>query len=250
MRLGLDRNAFELFEGTDFFGGGSPAQELLENRVMLMQYDIVFMNCGADIADPLDTDMVLDDPRVRENLRAFVDGGGRFFATDRAYDAVEAFAPAYVDFMGGANGLTASREPRAAAEVGIGEERATGRVLDTQLRDWLGEIGALQGVDMIPIQGFLSDWAVIDETNAMGGAKVWIEGEVPWYEGAAMTERRGVQPLTVTFEIGCGRTLFSSYHTVEGFEGGGSRLTPQEDVLAYLVLEIGACIENVVDPIF
>jgi hypothetical protein len=57
-----------------------------------------------------------------------------------------------------------------------------------------------------------------------------VSGEAP---------ERG-RPLTITFEAGCGRALFTSYHTVE--EEASRDWTAQEQILAYLVLEIGVCI--------
>ncbi len=55
--------------------------------------------------------------------------------------------------------------------------------------------------------------------------------------------RLGTKPLTITFEQGCGRALYTSYHTVEETSGSTAiNLSPQEMVLAYLVLEIGTCI--------
>src|SRR5690606_7660251 len=46
-------------------------------------------------------------------------------------------------------------------------------------------------------------------------------------------------PLTVTYEpAGCGRVLFSTYHTTDTPHAG---LAPQERILVYLIMEIGVC---------
>ncbi|MCA9695845.1 MAG: hypothetical protein KC636_40080, partial [Myxococcales bacterium] len=69
------------------------------------------------------------------------------------------------------------------------------------------------------------------------GHKTWIEG---WgSETWGVPPPDGKYPLTVTGEYGCGRILFTAYHTVEGSSYTG--LTPQELVLMYLILEIGVC---------
>ena len=50
----------------------------------------------------------------------------------------------------------------------------------------------------------------------------------------------GFSPATVSFQYGCGRTLFSTYHTENG--AGGTGLLPQEKALLYTVLEVVLCI--------
>jgi hypothetical protein len=48
-----------------------------------------------------------------------------------------------------------------------------------------------------------------------------------------------IHPLTVTFEpIGCGRVLYTTFHTTPSSHVG---LVPQERVLLYLMGEIGVC---------
>ena len=50
------------------------------------------------------------------------------------------------------------------------------------------------------------------------------------------------RPLTVTYEpVGCGRVLFSTYHTTHETHVG---LVRQERILLYLIMEIGVCKEG------
>jgi hypothetical protein len=69
------------------------------------------------------------------------------------------------------------------------------------------------------------------------GHKVWIEGEGSETWGVPPADEQ--HPLTITAEYGCGRLMFTAYHTVEGRDYVG--LTPQELVLMYLIMEIGIC---------
>jgi hypothetical protein len=69
------------------------------------------------------------------------------------------------------------------------------------------------------------------------GHKVWIEG--PGAESWGVPPADSNWPLTITGEYGCGRIMFTAYHTVES--GGYVGLSPQELVLMYLILEIGVC---------
>ena len=65
--------------------------------------------------------------------------------------------------------------------------------------------------------------------------KAWVEGD--WDDDGILSH-----PLTVTFEpIGCGRVLYSTYHTADNTHVG---LVPQERVLMHLVMEIGVCSNN------
>ena len=69
-------------------------------------------------------------------------------------------------------------------------------------------------------------------------AHTWVVGD--WGNGEGP-----IHPLTVTFEpTGCGRVMYSTYHTTEGVHSG---LVPQERVLLYLIMEIGECKDG---PIF
>ena len=63
----------------------------------------------------------------------------------------------------------------------------------------------------------------------------------------AIVEKSPTAPLTLTFEAGCGRVLFTSYHTHQHEGEAPSRwLNAQEMILGYLAFEIGTCVE---DPI-
>ena len=79
--------------------------------------------------------------------------------------------------------------------------------------------------------------------DGMGGMvdvshKVWLDG--PGGQPAA------VHPLTVTGQFGCGKIQFTSYHAAEFYNYVG--LSPQELVLIYTILEIGACQEPLPPP--
>ena len=78
---------------------------------------------------------------------------------------------------------------------------------------------------------------MVASVNSAAGGKVWVSAPVVWAGG------KGVRPLTASCDYrgsdgsGCGRVMFSSYHTY----GDAPDLLPQERVLEYLILEIGAC---------
>jgi hypothetical protein len=239
-KMGLDE--VDLYDG-DGLGGGPSLEMLLHDRARLTAYDVVFLNCGSlpEEGDPWGGGTsIVDDTAVLENLRALVEGGGRLYVTDEAYDYVERAFPRYVEYaIPGGDGLSERAEPEDAAEIGDDLSTVRGQVHDADLAAWLSQVGAMDG-DRVPIQGMIGGWAVIrrvDETRA----KVWVSGAASWGAGAP-DSGRGTVPLTVTYDRGCGRVLYTSYHTVG--EGASRAMAPQELILAYLTLEIGTCIED------
>lgn len=247
---------FDLYEGSSFgFGSTYPGLDALLRDLPRMQgYDVIFVNCGSgpEQGDIFTGDSILDEPAVRENIRQYVEGGGRFYVTDEAYDYVEQALPRFIGFENGFGpetaGLSETPEEEDSAEIGNDMEFANGTVHDDALRAWLGQVGALQPDTTVRITGIIAGWTVMHETDAMR-TKTWVSGDVVWISDDGFSDERGNRPLTVTFDYGCGRVLYTSYHTAEFslFGGGDPRaLTPQELILAYLTLEIGTCIE---DPI-
>jgi hypothetical protein len=68
-----------------------------------------------------------------------------------------------------------------------------------------------------------------------------ILGETPGY---------GSKPLNVTFNYGCGKVLFTTYHTIGALVGAPRpEMITQEKILLYLVLDIAVCTDTVIIPI-
>ena len=59
-----------------------------------------------------------------------------------------------------------------------------------------------------------------------------------WVEAAG-------SPVTTSFQHGCGRVLYSTYHTQPTNETNGA-LEPQALALLYLILEVGVCLDPVI----
>lgn len=236
---------FDLYDGSGEGAPRGPIEGLLRSREQLSRYDIVLINCGSLAEEGFDAPSILEEPAIAANLRAYVEGGGRLYVTDEAYDYVERSYPAMIDFEGGGAGLTETAEAEDVAEIGDDLGSVSATLHDEDLRAWLGLLGLASG-DTVTITGMISGWSVIADVDAMR-AKTWVSGPVRWLSPDGFDTSSGTRPLTVTFDRGCGRVLYTSYHTDDALEGGGSaELSPQELILAYLILEIGSCIE---DPI-
>ena len=72
-------------------------------------------------------------------------------------------------------------------------------------------------------------------------------GHYPWVEGPclACNPTDIFRPMTISAQYGCGRMMFSTYHTDESVHAG---LTPQELILLYIILEIGVCHDDAPPP--
>lgn len=232
-KLGVEEKV--VFNGRDLATGPESMQALLQNGALLKQHHMLFINCGTKFEG-----LVTQPGPARNNLRDYVKQGGRLFVTDYSYDFVEQAFPEFIDFQGLHDGepLT-TPEKHNAAEVGKEDLVVEGDVLDSNLKKWLAlpEIGALLPSGLVQIVGFETAWAV--QKSAIPGAKVWVQGHV---SGIGVTPD-APRPLTTSWDFvdadktGCGRIVFSSYHT----HGTQSTLLPQERVLEYLMLEIGGC---------
>jgi hypothetical protein len=203
----------------------SDAGALVRDPATLSLYDYVFVDCGAGV------DSGIDDA-IRANLRAFVEGGGRLYVTDQAYDVVEQTYPRALDYAGRSpgDGLSELPEPLDAAQHGR-QGAIASRIHDDTLREWLDLHGVLDGEGHLFLRGLAPGWALID--GAASTSTTWVSGPA---DGARD------RPLTVTFQAGCGMVLYTSYHTSGGTSG--PLLGPQETILAYLAFEIASCIED------
>jgi hypothetical protein len=184
----------------------------------LDDHDFVFLDCGQYAESTLLT------PTMEAALRGFVERGGRLYATDQAYDAVEQAFPTAIAFEGDV-GATAGNPD--AAQIGY-ESSATGTIHDEQLSSWLSAHDALDASGTIPISHLLGGWA--EMSSAAANTKVWVTAHVGGSE----------RPMTASFGSGCGTVLYTSYHTT----GGSSALDAQELILAFLAFQIAECAEN------
>jgi len=196
------------------------ARAFLQDANAMSQFDIIFIPCGSEPE-------VSIDPTVHKNLRDFAEAGGRVYVTDWHYDFVHQTWPGYVTF----------EDQSATPCSGCGDEYdSPAQVEDQGLKDWL----AAQGINSFMLE---ANWTKIMQLSAQptkdkdGGTiavqpKVWVKSQV---DGVGP-----VLPNTVSFEQGCGRVLFSTYHTETS-----STLQPQARALLYILLEVSVCTESV-----
>jgi hypothetical protein len=210
--------------------------QLVSNPAELANYHIIFVPCSGD-----EYVSSLTAANI-QNIRDWVDAGGRWYVADWANEWMGQVFPEYQTFQGGNFG---------GGDLGVYDSLAD--VLDPDMLAWLEALpDGLKDINPLndeshptlfelPLLQTVDNWSAIIATppvlvdDGMGGQidvghKIWLEGD-----GAGV----GVHPLTVSGQYGCGRIQFTSYHTAEFFDYVG--LSPQELVLVYTILEIGVC---------
>ncbi|MEC9071401.1 MAG: carboxypeptidase-like regulatory domain-containing protein [Myxococcota bacterium] len=231
--LGAVDGSGDLVGGTeafDLYDTWSDEQvELLLDWDVLSQYHVVFFPCDSSWPDDL-----LLNPVVLDNLRTYVQSGGRLYVTDWSYDILNEAFPGPILWV-------EQTAEMGSAELGIYDAPAI--VNDAGLQTWL----QVQDIEDFDLE---DNWTGIDSVQTylaeneygnelMMEPTVWVSSDVPSGVSSGFT---GEHPATVSFQNGCGRAMFSTYHT-EGFAGTG--LMAQERALLYIILEVAACIGHV-----
>jgi hypothetical protein len=251
-KLGLEDNAFDRYEGAKVLTSkpALPSFGTLVNDLAKMKsYNIIFINCTTNTFEE-----ELKKPQVRQNIKDYMNAGGRFYVTDWSYDwieQVEAFSP-FIDFEPGP--WTAAPEKQDAAAMGVDGLKIQATVKDPAMAKWLALYGAVSG-DKVQIEHFLIDWVIMNKVGK--DVKLWVEGPVKSRNGAV----NGVRPLTVTFNFqNCGKILYTSYHT-EGRDDElqmfplpvakpypqycSGQASPQDRILEYLIFDIANCVKPI-----
>ena len=240
--------------GTAVAPGGVNIGDLLRNLNRLLDYHILFLNCSNEgYARGL-----LSDPLVKKNLAEYVKAGGRMYVTDWSYNFIQQL-PEFAPFIC----FNDDKPCTDTSPHGFHTATLPGRV--GNMTNFFAD------VDMSHSGGrALSTWLTYLPTPVLGG-KVRIIDSIAsyvlirqmaqdltkhpstvWLSAELSGQRR---PVTVTFDYpagpaACGRVLYSTYHTREhstsgttfpGYCPGGAMLA-QENVLEFLVFELGACI--------
>ena len=199
--------------------------QLMGDLNALKGYGLIFIACAVgDTFAP-----VSGNDTTANNLRTWVDLGGKLVVTDASFDFVEQTFPDAINFAGPAADAGIP-QPLNGGEVGTAAATVTGVVSDPGLAAWLRLFpSAITANNQVTLQGFLSKWAV--QKTVGTGTSAIVHGTAQFTGGPADV------PLTSRFEVkGCGRVIYSSYHT-----DTGTSLLPQERILEYLMFEVATC---------
>lgn len=232
-----------LNEGTENFdiyeqaAGGA----LLDDIEAMRQYHIIFIPCMSQ------TGMGgLSQQRI-DNIRQWVSEGGKWYVTDWANEYLYETFPNYQTLHG------------QDFNPDLGYYDTTGIIQDPDLLAWLQALppalqdlgGGQPNLLSLPTVEIVDNWSGIDSTpeiivqddegnDVNVGHHEWVEGTCP-----VCTPSNELRSMTISGEYGCGRMMFSTYHTTEDAHDG---LYPQELILLYIILEIGVCHDSPPPP--
>ena len=236
-------------------------EALVRDPAKLATYHMVIIPCSGDSHTG-----ALQDQQVLRNLRDYVKAGGKLYVTDWSGEWMDNVFPTQVQLgEGGFGGFGGTIDTPASAYASLSDswnssqfgtadgdayDSSDADAVDPGLASWLG---AQQGPSpssaaSAPINSHqfeaVDNWNYIQQLTPV---QVGVENGTPvidtpkaWVTGSGGGSGR--HALTVTFEpAGCGRVMFSTYHTTPGAHLG---LYPQERILLYLLMEIGVCSDN------
>lgn len=219
-KLGIDASAIEIVSSALI---GVAAKGFLSDPGKVNGRHVIFLPCG-DFTQPSPNVDLSTDPTIQANLKAFVEAGGRLYVTDWHYDFVNRTFPGFVNFKGASS--------TACSGCGRLSYDATATLADPDLASWMSAQG-LGSFTLMKNYTGIESVQTVTVSDGKGGTKpvtprVWVSGSTA---GAAP------KPATVSFEQGCGRVLFSTYHT----EPFSLDLTPQERALLGVLLDVTVC---------
>lgn len=227
--------------------------ELVGDLQRMRQYHLIFIPCTGQ-----DTD-VLHDPRVLNNLRQYVSEGGKLYTTDWSGSWHDNVFPQQVRFTPDLD-TPATAYDLATNTWNLNQLKTTdgdddhnssdAEAVDLPLRAWLdGQLAPRDSRGMLTtIQAdrmfITGSWVTIE---AVENTPVGVDAsgvpltDIPkvFVRGGSDKKGGAKTPMTVTYQpAGCGRVLYSTYHTSEEPHQG---LTPQERILLYLIMELTVC---------
>jgi hypothetical protein len=186
-----------------------------------------------------------------DTIQSWVERGGKWYVTDWANEYLYAPFPSYhtMYYEGG--------------EPDLGHYDTVATVIDPDLLAWLEALpeplkdigGGYPDLLSLPDVELIDNWSGVEEIhdvivqNEEGedvnvGPHAWVEGPC----SRCYPDTQLSRPMTTTSQYGCGRMMFSTYHTSEGGYGGHTGLMPQELILLYIILEIGVCFDEPPPP--
>jgi hypothetical protein len=237
--MGQTDSSGELVPGTEQFDLISDTDEgaFLDNLAQMNQYHIIFVPCAS-------TKYWIGAPTVpasrAQNIREYVEAGGKWYATDHSNEYIKEPFPNYQDFH---NPGMPDIQP-AYQSISI--------VVDTDLLAWLQALppslkdigGGNPTLNTLPAITTMLNYSGIETVHEVivqndQGEDVNV-GHHSWVEGpcGSCSDPQIQRPMAISGQYGCGRMMYSTF---ENSSNAHSGLNPQELVLLYMILEIGVC---------
>jgi hypothetical protein len=199
------------------------------------------------------------DATVQKNLRDFVRAGGKLYVSDYAYAVVALPWPDFIQWSGQFDGVCSPTRFPDGCNHGPPFD-APSRSPDTDLSAWLvaADTTVTAGADGLATFKTRENWDTLgkltagyagDDPNGGGAVhvmpKAWVEGSWDYLATDVPPDWDWTtrHPFTASFPYGCGRVLYTTYHTVGSTGMTHPGLLTQELVLWYLIMELQTCQE-------
>jgi hypothetical protein len=219
---------------TELTDSGPLFDRTLEDVNEASKYHIIFVPCkGQSSPDvggggPSCSSIYTPSNSSKNAMREYVKRGGKLYATDWSYEYVRQIWPGFIKFYG------------ETAQIGsactLGSYSGPAVWNDPGLGAWMTAIG--EGSAELK-KSYVSISSVSPQPGTdENGAAVTITPKV-W---ASTTVGANVLKSTVSFQDGCGRVMYSTYHAEGSDNGGTTGLLAQEKALFHILLEVSACV--------
>ncbi len=191
--------------------------EVFSNYDELQTYDAVFINCGVE-----EGDFISGLPStIAVNIHRYVQEGGSLYVSDWAYDLVERLYPDKINFLG-------DDTQNSRAEYGV-SGAYTADVLEPGLAAYLG-------ADTINIDFSSSNFALISDIGA--GVTTYLRADMDYHVNNSVSTLIDT-PITVGFNDGTGRVIFTTFHQESNGQGQDETLDGPEDLaMRYIVFSL------------
>lgn len=260
LALGSEAGIFDIYDNhgnSDTPAHGAPLSTLINSPERLAQYNLIIFACSNNSQFGFMTNAA-----VQNNLRNYVRAGGKLYVSDYAMPVVERIWPEFIWFTDPVHG--GCNEGNMPPNCNHGPPfNSASRSLDGAASDWLLAVdptvrGASPHAEFIT----MDNWNTIGST-APGFAgndpntgqpvsiapKIWVSGN--WNYAAedapSTVDRTTHYPLSLSFPFGCGRVMYTTYHTVGNIRSRHPGLFTQELLLWHLILELTVCSSDVVE---
>ncbi|MFN0247598.1 MAG: hypothetical protein ACKV2T_11995 [Kofleriaceae bacterium] len=229
---------------------GAALDSLLLDPARMSRYHMIAFACSNNSRFGFMT-----NPTIQSNLRAYVRGGGKLYISDYAFPVLERVWPEFVWFTDPLHG--GCNETMSPPNCNHGPPfDSPSRSLDSDTSAWLLAVDpTVTGTTSQAELTTYENWNTIGQVapgyvgDDQNGApitmppKVWVEGGWNYApdEAPPTFDRTTPHPLTVSFPFGCGRVMYTTYHTVGSTTNKHPGLLTQELLLFQLVLELSRC---------
>lgn len=226
---------------------------LYDSANRLMAYDVVVFDCEGDGRYHRDATQLA-------RLLAYVDAGGRMFASHWSYWWLDNNGTLDQAAAWNENGTAATGTGFVSLPSGpTGRARANG-VKNIVFRDWLDWQGALSGTNAGVLDNPTTPQFPITDPRDVAGATVGNSTDEWVYRttgsGPRVQQLSFNTPYSASESAICGRVAFSAFHVAATATGTtldtsnltfpaeclNSALTPQEKTLAFMLFDLATCV--------